>query len=166
MKYFGRYLRYDWPVHFLLLLVNWLPDNVVCLRLRGWLIKPFIGSCGSQLLVARKVTFHNPTNLHLGNDVFIAYGCMLMATDQIVIGDEVMFGPYCVVVSGNHTRQDGSTFPVEVKREVRYPLPFRYTGRVSRSSESLFLRMRTLCVSGKRPVKRVATLERVNEALA
>ena len=101
-------LRYDLPLHFVLLLTNWLPDNVFFLRLRGKLVKPFLGSCGHTLNIGRNVTFHNPALMHLGNFVHISYGCLMMATDHIWISDEVMFGPYCVLISGNHTRKSGS----------------------------------------------------------
>lgn len=101
-------LRYDWPVYFWLWITNWLPDNVVFLRLRGKLVRPFLGSCGHPLNIGRNVTFHNPSLIHLGNFVHISYGCLLMATDQITIEDEVMFGPYCVLISGNHGRMDHS----------------------------------------------------------
>ena len=101
-------LRYDWPLHFVLFFTNWLPDNVIFLRLRGKLSRPFLGSCGHTINIGRNVTFHNPSLIHLGNYVHISYGCMLIATDQIWIEEEVMFGPYCVVISGNHVRMNGS----------------------------------------------------------
>ena len=31
-----------------------------------------------------------------------------MAGAEIIVDDEVLFGPYCVVVSSNHSRQNGS----------------------------------------------------------
>jgi maltose O-acetyltransferase len=108
MKNIYRLLRYDWPLHFVLLLTNWLPDNVVFLRLRGALARPFLGKCGKPLNLGRNVIFHNPSFIHIGDYVHLSYGCMLMATDKILIGDEVMFGPYCVIISGNHTLRDGS----------------------------------------------------------
>jgi acetyltransferase-like isoleucine patch superfamily enzyme len=101
-------LRYDWPLHFVLLLTNWLPDNVFFLRLRGALSRLFLGSCGPILNIGRNVTFHNPSLIQFGNFIHISYGCIFMATDHIWIDDEVMFGPYCVVVSGKHTRANGS----------------------------------------------------------
>src|SRR5690348_14143761 len=104
----ARLLRYDWPLHLVMLLANWLPDNVPLLRLRGLLIKPFLGSCGRNLRVGRNVTLYNPSRISLGNDVYIAYGCWFMAGGEISIGDEVMFGPYSVTVSANHTRAKGS----------------------------------------------------------
>lgn len=101
-------IRYDWPMHFLLLVTNWLPDNVIFLRLRGFLVKPFLGKCGKDLRLGRNVTFYNPLNIEIKNNVYISYGCLLMAIDQIIIEDQVMFGPYCVVTSGNHSSVKGS----------------------------------------------------------
>jgi acetyltransferase-like isoleucine patch superfamily enzyme len=103
-----RLFRHDWPIHFVLLLTNWLPDNVLFLRLRGRLVKPFLGSCGVDLRLGRNVCFYNPSFIHLGSNVYIAYGCWFMGGDHITIGDEVLFGPYCVVVSANHTQLNGS----------------------------------------------------------
>ena len=104
LKNLKLYLRYDWPLHFILLLTNWLPDNVVFMRLRGWLLRPFFAKCGSNLEVGRNVTFQNPSKIHLGRDIYVAYGSCFLAGTEIYVGDEVMFGPYCVVVSANHTR--------------------------------------------------------------
>ena len=108
MKKIKRLLRFEWPLHFVLVLTNWLPDNVFFLKLRGKLASPFFGSCGKNLELARNILIHNPINIHLGNDVFFAFGCLIMATDKIIIHDQVMFGPYCVIISGNHTRARGS----------------------------------------------------------
>lgn len=103
-----RLLRYDWPLHFVLLLTNWLPDNVIFLRMRGSLAKYFLGSCGKNLRLGRNICFYNPRDIFIGRDVYIAYGCWFMAGGRIIIDDEVLFGPYCVVVSSNHTRNEHS----------------------------------------------------------
>ena len=103
-----RNLRYDWPLHFVLFSTNWLPDNVIFLRLRGTLSRPFLGSCGTNLRLGRCITFYNPASIHIGRDTYIAHGCWFLAGGQIKVGNEVMFGPYCVVVSSNHTRLNGS----------------------------------------------------------
>jgi maltose O-acetyltransferase len=108
MNKLARNLRYDWPLHFILLLTNWLPDNVAFLRLRGTLARPFLGSCGTDLRLGRNITFYNPSNIHIGSRVYIAYGCWFMALDRIQIDDEVIFGPYCIVVTSKHTRINGS----------------------------------------------------------
>lgn len=103
-----RLLRFDWPLHFMLLFINWLPDNVFFLRVRGILIRPFFGKCGHDLRVGRNVQFHNPELINLGDHVYIAYGCSIIANDLIRIENEVMLSPYCVIISGNHTSMNGS----------------------------------------------------------
>jgi len=95
-------------LHLVLFLTNWLPDNVVFIRLRGRLTKPFFKSCGKNLGLGRNITFYDPSNLELGNDVYIAYGCWFNCTGGIKICDEVLFGPYGVVVSSNHVLTHGS----------------------------------------------------------
>ena len=125
MKNIARLLRYDLPLHFIFLLTNWLPDMVVVLRLRGWLMRPFFGSCGKNFRIGRNVTFYNPRNIHIGRDVYIAYGTWFSAGEKIVLGDEVIVGPYCVFSSSNHTKENGS---------FRYGLPEQKPIEISKGS--------------------------------
>ena len=108
MRKILRILRYDWPLHFVLLLTNWLPDNVAFLRFRGALCRPFLGKCGRDLRLGRNLTFYNPILIHIGDHVYIASGCLFMADAIIKVQNEVLFGPYCVISSGNHTSKNGS----------------------------------------------------------
>lgn len=101
-------LRYLWPLHLILILTNWLPDNVLFLKLRGKLIRPFFGTCGKNLRVGRNVTFYNSKNIYIGSNVYIALGNWFNASEAIVIEDEVMFGPKSVITSSNHTKFEGS----------------------------------------------------------
>lgn len=102
-------LRYDLPLHFVLLLTNWLPDNVVFLRLRGALARLFLGKCGKDLRLGRNITFYNPSKIEFGDHVYAAYGCIFLAGEEIIsLGGEVFLGPYCVFASDNHTRKNGS----------------------------------------------------------
>lgn len=103
-----HYLRYDWPVQFILFLTNWLPDNIIFLKLRGALVAPFIGSCNGKLLVARNVVLQQPAGIHFGRGVYIGYGTCFLTTADIVIGNDVHIAPYCVIVSANHVRVNGS----------------------------------------------------------
>lgn len=98
-----RLLRYDLPLHFVLRLTNWLPDNVRFIRLRGRLARPFFKSCGRRLGLGRNITFYNPSQIEIGDDVYIAYGCWFNGSGGISIKDEVLFGPYAVIVTSNHT---------------------------------------------------------------
>ena len=97
-------------MHFILLLTNWLPDNIVFLRLRGFLIRPFLKICGKNFRVGRNVVFYNPSKLSIGKDVYIAFGCWLSSGGGINIEDEVTIGPYCSITSGSHKRVNGSYF--------------------------------------------------------
>jgi len=106
MNKLHRILRYELPLHFVLLITNWLPDNVIFIRLRGILARPFFKSCGGKLGIGRNVTFYNSWKMVVGSHVYIAYGCWLGG--DLSIEDEVMFGPYCVLAPTNHTREYGS----------------------------------------------------------
>jgi acetyltransferase-like isoleucine patch superfamily enzyme len=103
-----RLLRYDIPMHFILLLTNWLPDNVIFIRLRGSLARPFFKHCGKRLGIGRNVVFYNPSNISIGNDVYIAYGNWFSSSFGVIIEDEVLFGPYNVIATANHTKLDSS----------------------------------------------------------
>lgn len=108
MNKFVRLFRYDLPLHFVLRLTNWLPDNVTFIRLRGRLARPFFKKCGKRLGIGRNVTFYNPSQMEIGNDVYIALGCWFSASFGVKIEDEVLFGPYNVIATSNHTRLEGS----------------------------------------------------------
>lgn len=95
-------------LHFVLFFTNWMPDNIIFLRLRGFLVRPFLGACGSNFRLGRNVSFYNPSQIYVGSDVYIAYGNWFCADEQIIIHDEVMFGPYSIIVSSNHTRKNTS----------------------------------------------------------
>lgn len=118
-----RLLRYDWPLHFVLLFTNWLPDNVVFLRFRGLLTKPFFHSCGKNLRIGRNLVFYNPSKISIGSNVYIAFGCWFSAGADIKIDDEVTIGPYCVIASSNHQRLENTYYstgsieePIHIKK--------------------------------------------------
>ena len=106
MNKFYRLIRYDLPLHFILLATNWLPDNVIFLRLRGFLISPFFKKCGKNLRVGRGNVFYEPYKMMMGADIYIAYGNWFCG--EIAIADEVMFGPKSIIVSSNHSKKNGS----------------------------------------------------------
>ncbi len=103
-----RLLRYDWPLHFVLLFTNWLPDNVFFMKWRGRCCSPFFKQCGTGLTLGRNLVFYNPSQLSIGSDVYIAYGCWICAGVSIEIGNKVSFGPGCVLASGSHKLTNGN----------------------------------------------------------
>jgi len=108
MNKFYRILRYDWPLHFVLLITNWLPDNIIFIRLRGFFASFFFGSCGSNFRIGRNNIFYNSQKIHFGSDVYIAHHNWFCAGGTIDIGNEVIIGPYNSFVAANHTKLNGS----------------------------------------------------------
>ena len=102
-----RILKYFYS-HFLMLATCWLPDLRPILRLRGFLLRPAFKSCGKNFQIARNVTINFGSRLEIGDDVYIASGCWLHAWGGITIEDGVQLGPYVVLVTGDHTRREGS----------------------------------------------------------
>jgi len=58
--------------------------------------------------LGRNVTFYDAANIDFGDNVYIAIGCVFLGVDKIVVENEVLFGPYVVISSGNHTKEKGS----------------------------------------------------------
>lgn len=103
-----RIVRYELPLYLVLLITNVLPDFVFILRLRGALARPFLGSCGKNLRLGRNITFYNPSQINIGDNVYIAYGNWFSAAEKIKISNEVIIGPNSVFSSSNHTKKHGS----------------------------------------------------------
>jgi acetyltransferase-like isoleucine patch superfamily enzyme len=61
---------------------------------RGWLRRPFLGSCAGRLLVGRGVTIHSPERLHVGRGVKLEDLCEVqcLARDGVTLGDGVTVG--------------------------------------------------------------------------
>jgi len=108
IKKIFRILRYDLPLFYIILLTNLFPDLIFFLKLRGFLVRPFLGKCGKNFMLGRNVTFYNPKNIFIGNNVYIAYGNWFSANDSIIVGDDVLIGPYNVFTSSNHTKENSS----------------------------------------------------------
>ena len=87
-----------------------LPDIPIIMRFRGRLYGLGMKQCGKDFQVAHDVKLINLETISVGNNSYIAYTSLLIANPkgEIVIGDRVMIGPHCVLVSDNHTSIDGS----------------------------------------------------------
>jgi len=108
MNRWVRIFRYQIPLHLVVLFTNWLPDNVIFLKLRGLLASPFFKKCGKNLMLGRNITLNDSQHIEIGNNVYIAYGCWFSVSDGLVIEDEVMIGPYCIFATSNHSRLNNS----------------------------------------------------------
>lgn len=102
-----RVIRYCW-FHVVMIATGWLPDVTPVLKLRGFLARPALKKCGRNLQIARNVYVSFPDRLVIGRDVYLAYGAWIQAGGGISILDEVLIGPYVVLIAGDHGYGKGS----------------------------------------------------------
>lgn len=84
------------------MLTAWLPDMTVFMRLRGFLYSLMMAECGRNFQLPSTVILNSLAGFSVGNDVFIGHRTIIIGTD-VVIEDEVLIGPNCVISGGNHT---------------------------------------------------------------
>lgn len=87
--------------------LNLLPPYGAALDWRGWLARKAIRQAGERLRVSSNVVIYNPDRLTVGNHVYIGYNTYIGGGD-VILDDEVIIGPFCCVVAGNHTMRNGS----------------------------------------------------------
>lgn len=103
LNFFGR----DIPIHLINLLTALLPNHLVTNRIRGGLIKPFLGGCGKSLQIGKGVVINNPGNIFIGNDCYISHYCYIQGKGRIDFSDNVIIGPMSVIASSNHIVENG-----------------------------------------------------------
>jgi len=64
-------------------------------------------SCGRDFQVHSSALLVSLSGLKVGNNVFIGANTVIMGLG-LQIDDGVLIGPNCVIVSGNHTKKNGS----------------------------------------------------------
>lgn len=103
-------------MHSLLLLYSWLirfgcevlPESSYSSKIRGFLYSLVLKNCGKNFQVSSGVIIQNLENLTVGNNVYFAPRVIINAIDSVIFEDDVMLGFNVVVVSGDHTKQNGS----------------------------------------------------------
>ena len=75
--------------------------------------------CGKNVFIGKR-TWFNYENMFIGNNVSIGmdsgFNC---ARAKIVIGDHVMFGPHCYVITGNHNYKHKDLYLDEVTNDMK-----------------------------------------------
>lgn len=110
------------PIHIIFLITSLLPNHLYTNLIRGFLIKPFIGSSGKKLQVAPNVTINNPENLYVGNNCYISHNVYINAKGKLVLDDNVIIGPMSVLATTNHIFEDGvvtnkgKSKPIHIKK--------------------------------------------------
>ncbi|HXE98643.1 MAG TPA: acyltransferase [Dongiaceae bacterium] len=66
------------------------------------IIKRKFGKCGKRFKFDPDGTFLRPNLIDIGDDVFIGEKAHFSASEGIRIGNSVMFGPYPMIIGGDH----------------------------------------------------------------
>lgn len=96
-----------WLFPVVLNILDLLPGKGRSLALRGKWASRFLASCGDNLKLSSRVNIYSPGNVHCGDSVYVGYGTYI-GGGQVHLDSEVIIGPYCCIVAGNHTRKDNS----------------------------------------------------------
>ena len=77
---------------------------------------------GENIALRPGVTITHPERLRLGTNVMLNHGTMIFASGGVTIGDDVVVGPGCLILTANHRGEKfyGSTDlqPVEIGSNV------------------------------------------------
>lgn len=98
-------LIYSWFVRMILF---FFPDIPFIMRFRGFLYSLGMKKCGRNFQVAHNVIINSLEGLTVGDNVYFAMNSVFFTYFHVDIGDDVMFGPGCLLTSGNHTFYNGS----------------------------------------------------------
>lgn len=108
-------LVYSWFVRTVLFI---LPDFPLFMRFRGWLYGLGMKKCGKNFQVTHSAVLNTIDMIVVGDNVYIANFCSLIANGVIEIGDNVLFGPGVVVSSGNHKYVNGQSVKESDQKDV------------------------------------------------
>lgn len=98
-------LIYVW---FIRCLLFFLPDIPIFMRFRGFCYGLGMTKCGIDFQVSHDVIIKDLQGIRIGDHVFIGNGTIAMGSGTIVIEDEVLIAPHCIIISGNHVFDNGS----------------------------------------------------------
>lgn len=92
---------------------------------RKTILDQWLGSRGSGCAIRAPFHVDYGYNIHLGDDVFLNYGCVLLDVCPIRIGDMTQIGPMTQILTADHprdaaTRDAGLEFgqPIEIGENV------------------------------------------------
>ena len=90
-------LLYSW---FVRTIMYFLPDIPFIMRFRGFLYGVGMKKCGKDFQVTHNAIIKELEGLSVGDNCFLGR--------SIIIEDQVLIAPNVVIISGNHTSQNGS----------------------------------------------------------
>ena len=106
-QYGINYLFRDIPIHLICLVMSIFPPATTINYIRGFLVRPFLGRCGSRFQLGKGVIINHPELLYLGDDCYISHNCYVQARGCVTFGNHVIIGPMSIIASSNHMIIDG-----------------------------------------------------------
>ena len=76
------------------------------IKMRRRCLKRYFLSAGKKLSIADDVTIEVPEKISIGDNCGFNKGCWISGGGGVTIGNNVIFGPYCVIHSQNHIFDD------------------------------------------------------------
>jgi len=103
-------------------IVHW-DLEVLLMRCRAWRLRLVAGHVGTDVRIARNVYIGVPDKFSIGNSSFINGGTLILAggAGTITIGNDVLIGPYAILVSGSH-RYDLLDRPIRKQGGIYKPI--------------------------------------------
>lgn len=98
-------LIYTWFVRIFLF---FLPDIPFIMRFRGFLYGLGMKKCGKNFQVTHDANIKGLQNIIIGSNCFIGNNTKIFGSGEIIIEDEVLIAPNYVIISSNHTLENGS----------------------------------------------------------
>lgn len=78
-------------------------------------------ACGTNVTISRHCHFTN-SSITLGNKVYVGQGCRFQASkSEIIIGNNVMFGPNVSIHGGNHRHDIVGRYMIDITLEEKLP---------------------------------------------
>lgn len=118
IKYIINYCLHDIPIHIICLLLSVFPASTSVNYVRGFLVRPFFGKCGSGFQLGKGVIINHPETLYLGKECYISHNCYVQAKGKVTFGDNVIIGPMSIIASSKHIIEDG----VVTNRGISLPI--------------------------------------------
>jgi maltose O-acetyltransferase len=87
--------------------LNLFPPYGMALDWRGRLANKVLKKSGERLRISSNVNIYNPDRVSVGSHVYIGFNTYIGGGD-VCLEDEVMIGPFCAIVAGNHTMKNDS----------------------------------------------------------
>lgn len=76
--------------------------NTSAPAVRGHILRRLLGSCGERVTITPPLRLDYGQYIHIGDDTFLNYDCVLLDVCEITIGDRCQLGPRVQILTATH----------------------------------------------------------------